>query len=35
MATLANAKYDALVNRLAVRQADVEVETLGEEKAKK
>ena len=35
MATLANAENDALVNTLADWLADVEVETLGEEKAKK
>ena len=35
MATLANAKYDALINSLADREADVEVKTLRKEKAKK
>ena len=35
MATLANAENDALVNKLADRLADVQVETLGERKAKK
>ena len=35
MATQGNAENDALVNTLADRLADVKVETLGEEKAKK
>ena len=35
MATLANAENDAMVNTLADWLADVEVETFGEEKAKK
>ena len=35
LATLANAENDALVNTLANWLADVEDETLGEEKAKK
>ena len=34
MATLANAENDALVNALADWLADVEVETVGEGKAK-
>ena len=35
MATLANAENDALVNKLAHRLAELEVETLGEGQGKK